>query len=315
MPNACIMKTIHVTILVLLLIITLSTPTLATDKRAGFYMSDSICETSMTFRSVNNLVILAVTINNDLHVNLVMDTGCRNLVLFGKRFQKYFSFEPSHQVQFSGLGQGNALHGKLSLGNTISIGAIQGERIPVVVVPSKNVFEYMDGVDGVIGYDLLFRFEVEINSISKRIIFRPAMLTAITEGYTKIPMHINDSAPILNSSIIFSNNNEVCDLMIDTGSSLGLLLKTTNIEKFHMLDRAEVLGRGLNGFIKGYNLTIDKLTLPGYEIKSLPTSITESPWHNYASIGMEVLKDYIVIINYHKEYIGLKRPDESSINL
>jgi len=278
-------------------------------------MSDSICETSMTFRSVNNLVILAVTINNDLHVNLVMDTGCRNLVLFGRKFQKHFSFEPSHMVQFSGLGQGNALQGRLSLGNTISIGAIQGERIPVIVVPSKNVFEYMNEVDGVIGYDLLFRFEVEINSIAKRIIFRPAMLTAITEGYTKIPMHINDSAPILNSSIIFSTNNEVCDLMIDTGSSLGLLLKTTNIEKFNMPNRAEVLGRGLNGLIKGYNLTVDKLTLHGYEMISLPTSITESPWHNYASIGMEILKDYIVILNYHKEYIGLKKLDVGSINL
>ncbi|HEY8938434.1 MAG TPA: aspartyl protease family protein [Cyclobacteriaceae bacterium] len=305
------MKTTYTSVLILFLIFTFPKSALASKKRIGFYMSDSICETSMTFRSINHLVILSVTINNDIHVNLVMDTGCRNLVLFGKKFQNRFTYEPSRDVQFSGLGNGKAIHGKLSLGNKISVGAIQGEGIPVVVVPSKNLFQYVDDVDGVIGYDLFLRFEVEINSMTHRISFRPALLTNMPEGYTKIPMRIDDSRPILSSSILLNSNNHVCDLMIDTGSSLALLLKTTDIEKFKMLHRAQPVGRGLNGVVEGYDVTVDRLMIPGYEMNSLRASIIESSWHNYASIGMEILKDYAVIINYCKEYIGLKKLDES----
>jgi hypothetical protein len=47
--------------------------------------------------------------------------------------------------------------------------------------------------------------------------------------------------------------------------------------------------------------------LNGFSFKSMSVGIIRSPWHNYASLGMEVLKGYSIVLNYCKEYIGFKK--------
>src|SRR5688572_6594836 len=112
---------------------------------SGFFLPDSIREMTLRFKTINNLIILPVIINDSVTVNLVLDTGCRNLVLFGKRFQKLFKIDPNHGVMFSGLGTGDPVKGRLSLNNHVSIASIIGERVPVVVVADRNIFsKYKD---------------------------------------------------------------------------------------------------------------------------------------------------------------------------
>ena len=108
--------------------------------RSGFHLPDSVAALTLKYKTINNLILLPVRINDTLRVNLILDTGTRNIVLFGKRFQKYFKFEPSQQVQFSGLGSGNPVFGKLSINNEVSIQSVIGLDIPIVVVPNKNLF-------------------------------------------------------------------------------------------------------------------------------------------------------------------------------
>src|SRR5687768_7707695 len=102
-------------VLMIFSIITFSTQ--ASETKAGFSLPDHISEVTFKFQSIQNLVVLPVIINDSIQVNLVLDTGCRNLVLFGKRFQRLFLTEPNQKVQFSGLGDGNPIHGNLSLNN------------------------------------------------------------------------------------------------------------------------------------------------------------------------------------------------------
>ena len=80
-------------------------------------------------KTVDGLVILPVVINDTVRVNLILDTGCRNLVLFGKKFQKLFKTEQDKKLQFSGLGVGDAITGELSLNNKVSIEAVIRENI------------------------------------------------------------------------------------------------------------------------------------------------------------------------------------------
>jgi len=69
----------------------------------------------------------------------------------------------------------------------------------------------------------------------------------------------------------------------------------------------KVIGIGFNGPISGYKTTSDQLHLEGFDFFDLPTGVIESPWHNYASIGMEVLKDYVLVLNYCRAYACLKK--------
>jgi hypothetical protein len=278
------------------------------DTRSGFFLPDSVREMSVRFRSVNNLIIIPVKLNDSVSVNLILDTGCRNLVLFGKRFEKLLHIKKTDkEVLFSGLGSGTAVKGHLSLNNKVTIQSVLGQLVPVVVVSDKNLFGQYHDVHGVIGYDIFLKFEIEINSRDQLITFRPAMFAPARPTYATVPLDIVDSRPVMHSNIIFNAAHAASgDLMIDTGSSIGLLLKTTDVNQFEREDNKMLIGRGLNGLLYGYKTWADKLKVDDFEITYIPAGIIQSDWHNHASIGMEILKDYIVVLNYCKSYASFK---------
>lgn len=275
---------------------------------AGFFLPDSLTEVTFHFKKVGNLILLPVTFNDSVKLNLILDTGCRNIVLFGKRFNKLFALQPEKKIQFSGLGAGKPVVGGISLDNKVSIDAVVGKKIPVVIVPDQNLFESRSNVDGIIGYDIFIKFEVEINLSSQIITFRPASTSEISEEYNKISIRVEDSRPIIHSTIFFQGKEGLLlELMLDTGSSLGLLLKTSDIEKYPAQTKTRILGRGLNGQIDGTHIWAEKLILDNLELKTLKTGIIYSPWHNYASVGMDIMKNYSVVFNYCKSYAGFRK--------
>ncbi|MEO5599529.1 MAG: hypothetical protein ABIR06_01245 [Cyclobacteriaceae bacterium] len=302
------MKSLRIPFLACWLLVLLECLAFAAVPKAGFFLPDSVHEMTLKYRTVKNLIVLPVTINDSIHLNLILDTGCRNLILFGKRFKKSLTINPGKEIQFSGLGTGKPLVGVLSLGNKVSINEVLGEQIAVVIVSSKNVFSPFHNIHGVIGYDILLKFEIELNARARTITFRPALRSKIPYGYAKIPMKIVDARPVMNAHIFVNARvNRSYDLMIDTGSCLGLLLKTTNISEFNYYRNENVLGLGFSGPIFGYETVSQKLMLSELEMKDVPTGIISSKFHNNASIGMAVLKKYIVILNYSAAYAYFKR--------
>ena len=281
---------------------------LASISYAGFSMPDSLQEVTFRYKSLNNLILLPVTINDTVTVNLILDTGCRNLVLFGTRFNKFFELHPDKKVNFSGLGSGKPVSGRLSLNNKISIDAVIGEKIPVVIIPDQKLFRSDEKVNGIIGYDIFIKFEVELNCAERRITFRPAIKAEISPQYERIAIKVEDGRPIINSTLLINGKCVSFDLMIDTGSSLGLLLKTTDMSRFRDVGGSHsVLGRGLNGNIEGASLLASRLVLDHLQIEKVRAGIIYSPWHNYASVGMDLIGNYSLVLNYCKSYAGFKK--------
>jgi hypothetical protein len=279
-----------------------------TETRAGFFLPNDVSEVTFKFKSINSLVILPVVINDTVKVNLILDTGCRNLVLFGKKFQKLFNTEPGKSIRFSGLGIGEPITGRLSLNNRVSIATAIGEKIPVVLIPQQNLFGSYPNIHGVIGYDIFVKFEIELNPRKQLITLRPALTAFLSAEYQKIPIRIEDSRPVVETQIFFTDKQaETCDIMIDTGSSLGLLIKTSDGNKFPKQTSKMKLGRGFNGSVMGVTASAKKLLLNGLEISVSGAGITYSEWHNYASVGMDILKDYTIVLNFCQAYVGFKK--------
>lgn len=275
---------------------------------AGFSMAADVKEFTMHYETVDNLIVLPVVINGSINVNLILDTGCRNIVLFGKKLHQQFAIAPNKKVEFSGLGNGKPVTGDLSLNNEVSMGPVEGQFIPIVIVPKPKFFAGYGNIDGVIGYDIFIKFEVEINSLRKLITFRPAAKANLASDYKKVSIQIEDSRPIIRSTIFMTENSEEsCSVMLDTGSTLGLLVKTTDLTDFYTGAQKTILGRGLNGHILGIKADANKLLLGDFEIYSAETAITYSPWHNYASVGMAIMKDYVVVLNYCQSYAAFKK--------
>jgi hypothetical protein len=296
-------------ILTVILFVHCPDESLATITRAGFSMPDSLHEVTLKYRDLKNLIILPVTINDTIKVNLILDTGCRNLVLFGERYNKLFDLHVNKKIQFSGLGSGKPVTGNLALNNKVAIDAVIGQRIPVVIIPEQKLFAAHHRIDGIIGYDIFIKFEVELNCAQQLITFRPAIEAEISADYEKISIRVEDGRPIINSTLIIDNKTIAFDLMIDTGSCLGLLLKTTDFSRFHAAVGASgsVLGRGLNGNIVGASIDAHRLFLDQLEIKDVSAGIIYSPWHNYASVGMDLISGYSLVLNYCKSYAGFKK--------
>lgn len=278
------------------------------DAEAGFSMADDVAEFTMHYETIDNLIVLPVVINGSVSVNLILDTGCRNIVLFGKKLHRLFDIAPNKKIEFSGLGNGRPVTGDLSLNNEVSMGPVEGQFIPIVIVPQPNFFSGYKNIDGVIGYDIFIKFEVEINSTKQEITFRPAARANLSSDYQKVSIRIEDSRPIIQSTIFMSESSQqACSIMLDTGSTLGLLVKTTDVSDFSPNARKTILGRGLNGQIMGIKKDARKVALNGFEIHSAEAAITYSPWHNYASVGMGIMKDYVVVLNYCQSYAAFKR--------
>lgn len=277
---------------------------------SGFFLPDSVNEMTLEYRTVKGLILLPVTLNDSIQVNLILDTGCRNLILFGKRFKNLFKMNSAKPVEFSGLGSGRPVTGTLSIGNKVSINEVLGEQIPIVVVGNTNLFGYYKDVHGVIGHDIFLKFEVELNAQARTITFRKAAKSAPPAGYTRIPLRIVDARPLMQSQVFMDKDqSHTFDLMIDTGSSLGLLLKSTNVSALVSPRKESIIGIGFNGPLSGYKIITRKVSIAGMDLMKVPTGIVSSQWHNNASIGMEILKDYILVLNYCKAYACFKRND------
>lgn len=271
--------------------------------RVGFFLPDSISDYTLRYKSLDNLIILPVSVNGGKVLHLLLDTGCRNIVLFGKSFLDEFDVLSGRTVEFSGMGSGKSVKGFLSLNNSVKLGAIDGETVPIVIVPDRNIFRKHYKIDGLIGYDIFTRFEIELVPSEQTITFRSAFKQYDHSGFTKMKIDVIDSRPMIRSRIDLSGGLEHWDLLIDTGSALGLLLKSTR----SLTDSSEILGKGLNGVIEGTYITTQRLMLEDFELSNLTAGVIQSPWHNYASIGMGVLKDYVLILNYAQSYACLKK--------
>ena len=274
---------------------------------AGFSLPDNIQETTFNYTNYNNLIVLPVTINDSINVNLILDTGCRNLLLFGKKFEKLFDTLPNHPVSFSGLGERPPLTGKLSLDNEVAIHSLLGKKIPIVILRNKCLFMGGSNIDGIIGYDIFIRFEVEINALKKQIKFRPADQAQIPYEYTIVPLTIEDTRPLIQSKLFVSDRYGTdYDIMIDTGSALGLLLRSKDESIFAEHPKL-VLGKGLNGNVMGIVKWAQKLILETFEINIAQVGVSRSDWHTHGSIGMAVIKDFTIVLNYCKGYAGFKK--------
>jgi hypothetical protein len=278
------------------------------DMRSGFFIPDTITQITVRYKTIRNLIVLPMVLNDSIRVNLILDTGCRTLVLFGNRFNKLLKTEPGRIVQFSGYGDGTPVLGKVSLFNKISMQQLLGENIPLVIVPNKNMFQNFSNVHGIIGYDILTKFEIEIHPGNQTITFRSAPNGVPPSDYEYMDLDIVDCRPILSSTVYSGRKRwSKCDLMIDTGSALSLLFKVKDLDESSFARGKKEQLLGLNGSTNSYQLFTKKIRLNNLEMRGVRTGVMPATYKDGASIGMGLLKDYVIIFNYCKSYVCLKK--------
>jgi hypothetical protein len=127
-------------------------------------------------------------------------------------------------------------------------------------------------------------------------------------------MEVTHARPQVISTLVLGNKKQLAlPLLVDTGSSLELTLFSTSKEKFTLPDHDHVLGRGIAGIIRGFELFIEQITLDNWVIQDISAHLVHVRNHPdplftvSGSLGGGFLKDHIVIFDYPGGKLWLKR--------
>jgi hypothetical protein len=263
---------------------------------------------SIRYLSWHGLVILPVTLNDSIQLRLLVDTAAPNIILFSEK-SSHLKWVSDHSVKVAGLGKQN-IRASLSLGNVIDLGALRIENVPVLGANRSSPPATL-GVDGIIGYDLFSKFEVEIDPRRELLTLRDPVTSGSFRDSTSWPIRIVNGQPVLGTTLSESGSKGSDKFfLIDTGSSSGLIFNISDV-RFGSSRRPkkDFIGVGINGLVDGYQGVLRHLKLGNDKLQDIPFCIVDVPERKFPSIGMQVLKDFIVTLNYTKEFIDFQPVD------
>ncbi|MET6991927.1 aspartyl protease family protein [Sediminicola arcticus] len=288
----------------------------------GFKLEKGKKFQKVKFELINNLMIIPVEVNG-AKLSFLLDSGVSTPILFNISNQDSIQIKNVKEITIKGLGEGAAMKGLSSDGNTFRINSIANRSQKLYVVLDKDMnFSPSLGipVHGIIGYDLFKDFVVEINYGAKFIKFHDPKIYEATlkKNQERIPLIIENKKAYVDGKVYMGNELEIpVRLLVDTGSSDAIWLfedkaKGLDIPEKHYED---YLGKGLSGNIFGKRTMVEGFRLGSYSLKGPKTAFPDMESFNSiknlgernGSIGGEILKRFNIVFNYTKNEIFIKR--------
>lgn len=274
----------------------------------------------INFKLIHNLIVIPVEING-AKLSFLLDTGISKPIIFNfLNLTEELQINQTERIYLRGLGKGEPIEAIRSRNNVFKIGeAINvNQDLYAIFDPSLNFAPRLGvPIHGIIGYDFLKDFIVEINYTNKYIkIHDPESYRyKRCKNCKSLPIEFHNKKPYIIGSININNETKQVKLLIDSGGSDALWLfedKEIAIPDKYFKD---FLGRGLSGSVYGKRSKLDKFSIAGFELKKINVAFPDSTSVRYAkkikdrngSLGGEILKRFNIILDYPNSKIILKR--------
>src|SRR5690349_6022571 len=98
----------------------------APSAKSGYNFIEGYSHTTITFEQVNDLIIIPVVLNDTIRLRLLLDTGTRSMLLYGKKFRKLGNLRRDKRVKVTGWGSPVGVEACLSYPNSVQLGKIHG---------------------------------------------------------------------------------------------------------------------------------------------------------------------------------------------
>ena len=276
---------------------------------------------SIPFQHIGSLVILPISINGSIPLNFVLDTGSPYTIITNLDAIRHFQLMKGEKITVSGLGRDiQNIEAYSSRGNTLSIGKATSTHTDIVLIFEEGFDlsgRFGIPIYGIIGYDILKDFTVEVNYNKKKVIFyNPEYFhnRKNLRKYTSVPIDLKGNKPFLKLNSHIAGRDVDLNLLIDTGSTDALWLFEKENVQIPEIFIEDYLGYGLNGEIHGKKSRISSLKLGNYELKNLTTSFPDSISvsnvirnNRNGTIGSEVLRRFNTIYDYQSKNIWIKK--------
>ena len=265
----------------------------------------------------NNLILMRVSVNDSKPLRFIFDTGASHSVMNSPRVRE---LGLKTQGQVSGDATGGVIQGSFVHGVSLSVqGAkVSNQSIGAFAFPTVPGFEF----DGVIGYDFINQFVVEIDYENKIMnLYEPRTYRYSGKGHV-IPLILaGRRIPLVRTTIMMEGRAPIAgNLEVDTGGDGTFIINSPFVKKHRLAEAlSETIqgsGRGAGGEEKRLFGRVKAMQFGRVIINEPPIGLAQNTEGASASedndgrIGGEVFRRFKVILDYSRKQIILE-PNKS----
>jgi hypothetical protein len=261
----------------------------------------------------NNIILMKVSVNGSRPMRFIFDTGASHTILHSRRGSE-LELKPEEQV--SGTATGGRIEGSLTSGVSLKVAdaEVSNQQIGLIDFPVPPGFEF----DGVIGYDFINEFVVEIDYLNKIMnLYDPRTYLYRGRGEV-IPLVLDDRRiPLAHVTIVPPTGAALNAILgVDTGADRAFIFNNPFVKKHGlvsaMTDITESAGRGGGGEQQIVVGRAKAARLGRFVFTNPTVGLVRDPERDGATkegdgvIGGEIFRRFKLIIDYSRRRMILE---------
>ncbi|MBW1294371.1 aspartyl protease family protein [Aquimarina litoralis] len=266
----------------------------------------------------DGLVFIKVQVNeHDEYLDFVFDTGASTGVL-DSTVAESLNIKSNYSQNAQGANGSQTYH--IATNQSIKVGGVKLSNANLVLVDLQKLSQRSGRkIQGIIGYDVLKKYQTSFNFQEKTItLYENDNPISGLDAYTKIPMKF-DRTPIPQMELTFTlrdGSTQKGNFLFDSGANMSLLFNTPYALKHDLKNRT---GKTIKGKARGLNKsttytkgTVEKISLYDFEFTDIPIDISEgkegvSASSRYTGIlGAKIINRFDMVLDYKNELFYLK---------
>ncbi|MEZ4796029.1 MAG: aspartyl protease family protein [Flavobacteriaceae bacterium] len=288
----------------------------------GKFVLQGVKKDKINFKLINNLIVIPVEING-VELSFLLDTGVSKPIIFNfLNLTEDLQINQAEKIYLRGLGEGESVEALKSTNNIFKIGkAISiSQSLYAVFDPDLNFAPRLGvPIHGIIGYDFLKDFIVEVNYSARYIrIYDPESYKPKNCSSCEVfDIEFFNNKPYITGSVEMAKEDIPVTLLIDSGGSDAIWLfddeeRGINIPEKYFED---FLGRGLSGSVYGKRAKVSSFSLGRFKLRHVNAAFPDSTSISFArkfkersgTVSGEVLKRFNIIYDYLNNKVSLKK--------
>lgn len=269
------------------------------------------------FELSSNHIYVEVRINRSPPLWMIFDSGAEATVIDRARAQA-LGLRMEGALESRGAGEESVETGIVDNAVIVLPGVTMTPR-PVAAVP-LGPLQPIEGraIDGILGYDVISSFVVEIDYAARKIILHDPRTYRYSGNGDVVPFIFEGNLPKITASLALPNGKSLsAKLLVDTGARMALNLYSPFITSNRLLDKVPgtidaPFGFGLGGQTKQRVGRLAALKIGAITLErpvasfSLETKGGEANPDDAGLMGGEVLRRFRVVFDYGQQKIILE---------
>ena len=290
--------------------------------QSSFHLSQTY-HTKVKFQLIDNLIIIPVEINGVM-LSFLLDTGVGRPILFNiVDSSESLKLKNVENILLRGLGDEGYIIALKSRKNIFKIGDAINVNQDVFIITDETInFTPRLGipVHGIIGYDLLKDFIVEINYGSKfiRLNNPKTFRYRSCRKCETLPLLLFNNKPFVDAVVEVNSKSIPVKLLMDSGGSDALwLFEDDSLGLVPENDRyfMDFLGKGLSGSVHGKRSKLTKFSIKNFQLNHVNVAYPDSAAVSFArkfkersgSMAGELLRRFNIILDYGNDKVTFSK--------